>query len=282
MSYAFLSLCLAGVNDLAFKAYGSKARPVGLLLAIVGAVWALVFTALAVFRGAAAIDLKTFLLGSLAGIFSAVSNILLIEGMKRASASIGSTIYRLNLVFVAVLAVILLGETLGPLKLLGLFAATAAVALFSLGGRGSGSQLAMRFLLILVAASFLRACMGITYKFANLAGANDALFLAVSGVWWTVFGLAYTGFQERGSGVDMRSSIIGYGILCGALLSGVVFFLKQAVNAMDASIAVSVSQLSFLVTAPLSACLLGEKMTVAKGVGLALAVICLALFYMER
>ena len=92
MAYALFSLCFAGVNDLVFKGYGRKARPVGLLLALVGVVWMLFFLALAAHRGSSGIDSTTLLSGSLAGILSASANILLIEGMKRTGASIGSNL----------------------------------------------------------------------------------------------------------------------------------------------------------------------------------------------
>jgi len=280
MGYALFSLCFAGVNDLIFKGYGRKPRPVGLLLASIGAVWTLFFMAMAACQGGShAFDSATLLSGTLAGILSASANILLIEGMKRSSAAAGATIYRLNLVFAAILAYALLGESMGPLKLAGLAAATAAVAAFAWGAGGAGGRLAAKILLVLIAASFLRACMGISYKFAKIWGADDALFLAVNGAWWMFAGLAYTASFERGRGVCL--SILGYGLVCGTLLSGVVLFLKLAVNAMDASVAVSVSQFSFLVTAPLSTLFLGERLTILKGFGLALAALCLALFYME-
>jgi len=279
MAYALFSLCFAGVNDLVFKGYGRKPRPVGLLLASIGAVWTLLFMAMAACDGARGFDSATLLSGTLAGILSASANILLIEGMKRSSASAGATIYRLNLVFAAILAYALLGESMGLLKLAGLAAATAAVAAFAWGSGDAGGRLATKMLLVLLAASFLRACMGISYKFAKIWGADDALFLAVNGVWWTFAGLAYAASFEKGG--RACPSILGYGLVCGTLLSGVVLFLKLAVNAMDASVAVSVSQFSFLVTAPLSTVFLGERLTLLKGLGLALAALCLALFYME-
>lgn len=279
MVYAFLSLGFAGVNDILFKRYGRKTRSIGLLLAMAGTIWLFFFLALGFTRGCLALDATTLLAGSLAGASGAWANILLIEGMKGAGAAIGATIYRLNLVFVALLALPLLGESMGPLKLGGLSMAVLSVAVFSLGGGASGGT-PWKFMAILLGASLLRAFMGISYKFAQIWGANDMGFLAVGGIWWIASGIAYAMACERG--MAATPAVFGYGLLCGTLICGIVLFLKIAINAMDASIAVSVSQFSFLVTAPLSALFLGERLTTARGFGLGLAALCITLFYFAR
>lgn len=124
------------------------------------------------------------------------------------------------------------------------------------------------------------ACMGISYKLARIWGADDMGFLAVGGIWWIVSGVAYA----KGCEEDVASTraTVGYGLLCGVLICGIVLLLKAAVNSMDARIAVSVSQFSFLVTAPLSALPLGGKLTTARGFGMGLAALCIVIFYFAR
>jgi drug/metabolite transporter (DMT)-like permease len=279
--YAVCSLCFAGINDVVFRKYGQKPRPVGLLLACIGIIWTLFFLALGSFKHSFELDLGTFLIGSISGIFSALANILLIEGMKRTNASLASTIYRLNLVLVALLAFIFLKETMGVLKLLGLFAAIVAVVVFSTSENKESSQrIAVKFILILLLASFLRACMGISYKIANTVGSNDEMFLALNGFWWVIFGCGYTLWRERG--IRLNRSTVKYALYSGVLVCGIVLFLKLAVNRMDASVAISISQFSFLVTAPLAGYFMNERITRNKTIGMSLAALCIILFFMAR
>ena len=279
MICAIFSLGFAGVNDCVFKKYGQKERPVGRLLALVGLVWTCFLLTLGAFRGTLVFDLPVMLVGVMAGLFSAMANILLVEGMKKTGASVAASIYRLNLVFVAILAFFLLKEPMGMLKIIGLVTAVAAVSLFSRWDESSG-RIAVKFLLLLLLASFLRACMGISYKVASSCGSSDEVFLAVNGACWVVGGCAYSSIRERK--MEVSQSIFKYGLISGILVCGIVLFMKQAVNRMDASIAVSVSQFSFLVTAPLAVCFMNEKLSVGKYLGIGLAALCIILFSLSK
>lgn len=279
MIYAICSLGFAGVNDCVFKKYGQKVRPVGLLLALVGLVWTAFFMTIGALRGTLIFGFPVILIGTLAGLFSAMANILLVEGMKKTGASVAASIYRLNLVFVAILAFVLLKEPMGMLKVIGLLVAVVAVLLFSRWDESSGGT-AMKFMLLLLLASFLRACMGISYKIASSCGSSDEVFLAVNGICWIVAGCVYSFIRERGMVVSQ--SVYKYGLISGILVCGIVLSLKQAVNRMDASIAVSVSQFSFMVTAPLAVCFMNEKLSIGKYFGIGLAALCIILFSFSK
>jgi drug/metabolite transporter (DMT)-like permease len=279
--YAICSLGYAGINDVVFRGYGRKSRPIGLFLALIGVVWASFFLMLGLLKGNLEINIKTLLIGSVAGIVSALANILLVEGMKKTGAAIAATIYRMNIVFVVLLAFLLLHESINPLKISGLLMAFIAILLFSMPGfKGKSNAIALRFILILLLASFLRACMGISYKVASSSGANDEMFLAINGAWWIIAGCIYTLFCERG--IELSVSTIKYGLSSGILVCGIVMFLKLAVNCMDASVAVSISQFSFLVTAPLAAFLMNERVSLKMGMGMSLAVLCIILFSVAK
>ena len=279
--YALASLGFAGVNDLVFKKFGNKPRSVGLFLVGVGIVWTSFFLGLAVVRHTCEVTRSTLLIGSIAGVLSALANILLIEGMKRSSAAIAATIYRLNLVFVVLLAVLFLGESMSWPRAAGTALAIAAVMLFSLPSEKTKStNIAAKFIALLVLASFLRACVGISFKVAGTWAVSDEMFLSVTGVWWSIAGIIYFLLRER----EMRCTraVVRYAAISGALICGIVFFLKLAVNIADASVAVTISQFSFLVTAPLSAIVLRERFAARKLAGIALAVVCIALFSLTR
>lgn len=277
--FAVISLAFAGVNDVVFKKYGEKRRPIGLLFALVGIIWFSFFLTAGAIRHTLAFTLPVFVIGSAAGIVSVLANIALVEGMKRTGASTGATIYRLNLVFVAVFAFIFLRESFTVMKGLALITALAAIMLFSFS-REKTDNAAGKFILLLIAASVLRALMGISYKVASNYGVPNEAFLAVSGIWWTMIGFAYYLLRERTLSVD--ASIVRYAGISGTLICGIVFFLKCAVNAADASVAVTVSQFSFLVTAPLVVIFLKERLCFRKAGGMALAVVCIIFFSLSR
>ncbi len=281
IAYAIFSLGFAGVNDIVFKRYGRKSRPIGFFLASIGVVWTSFFLIIGSLKGNLEANFETVLVGSVAGIISALANILLVEGMKRAGASIAATIYRLNIVFVVILAFLFLHESINFLKISGLMMAFIAIILFSTSGTGGKSNdIALKFILVLLLASFLRACMGISYKVASSCGANDEIFLAVNGSWWVIIGCIYSLLRERG--MEMSGSTLKYGLFSGILVCGIVMFLKLAVNSMDASVAVSVSQFSFLVTAPLAAFLMKERISLKMGMGMTLAALCIILFSIAK
>ncbi|MBU4200101.1 MAG: DMT family transporter [Verrucomicrobia bacterium] len=251
------SMFFAGVNDLVFKRYGQKPRSVGAFIALIGIVWTLFFLTLGFIKGTLSWTLPLMIIGSLTGITSAISNILLIEAMKRTGAGIGSTIYRLNLIFVAVMAFFFLHETFNIWKTTGLVCAVVTIVLiFQNHNEPSGQSPAVRFLLLLVLASFLRACMGIGYKIASLCQVSDEAFLALNGVYWMIFGGAYLLSKERS--VVLKKKVLVYAALSGLLVCGIAICMKWAVNYGDASVAVTISQLSFLITVPGSVILFHE------------------------
>ncbi len=274
MVFALFSLLCAGFNDLLFRWFGGSARApartVGSFVALVGAVWCAVFLGLGLARGAPLPGGAALAVGSFAGLMSVTSNLALIEAMKRTGAGLGAVVYRLNLVWVAVLAWLLLDERFTAAKLAGL---GLAVAAFLLMARAPGGRPAERpgwgWLVLLGAAGFLRAWMGIAYRVASLRGIPDASFLVVNGAWWLVGGLVYGALAERRLALDRRT--LGFALVSGALVSGIVLFTKLAVNRGDTSGVLAVAQMSFLVTAPLSARFLGERLTPARLLALALA-----------
>lgn len=276
--FSLCSLGFAGFNDMLFRRYGQTNRPVGLFVALIGVVWAGFFAALGWFKGSLALTVSALAIGSVAGVCSATSNLIFIEAMKRTGAGIGATIYRLNLVFVAILAAVFLNESFTFIKVLGLAMAVGTVLLLTAERDAGARAVGRQFILLLVAASFLRACMGIAYKVASNHGTSNEAFLLINGIYWVLFGALYAWLVEKETGIDRH--VCGYSILSGALVCGIVLFLRLAVNAGDASMTVTISQLSFLVTIPCAVCFLNESVSFRKMAAVGLAVLCILCFAM--
>lgn len=274
--FALASMGFAGANDLIFKKFGEKERSVGIFIGLIGVIWTLVFLGMGLVKGSLHFGAAAFVIGSFAGISSALSNILFIETLKKTGAGVGATVYRLNLIFVALIAFIFLNETFSLMKIIGLGLAIATIfIIFWDSGKTDGNFLG-KYILLLVAASMLRACMGISYKLASIYHVSNESFLTVNGFYWFLFGLLYLLFRERTSGVGR--SVFKYAAISGALVCGIVLFLRLAVNCGDASVVVTISQLSFLVTFPVSVFLLKETFSAGKGLAVLSAALCILAF----
>lgn len=92
-----------------FKRYASRDRSRGTYVFGIGLVWLSLQVPTAFAQG---VELPliavTLCFGLIAGLFAVTSNLLLLESMTHIDASLGSTIYRLNTLGVAVLAVFFL------------------------------------------------------------------------------------------------------------------------------------------------------------------------------
>lgn len=286
--FALASLLFAGCNDFLFKKQAAGGGARGRYMAVVGVVWMALFAAIGGFLRGSRPTAAALLWGLVAGLFSAVANYLLIWSMKRLDASVGSTVYRLNMIPAALLAFLFLGEAVTLRKALGLAIGIVAVLLFMNGGGGGRKRAgAEPALWIAVLASVLRALMGLAYKMAAAAytkpeyaaaGPQQEWFLSVQGAVWIAVGLVAALFLEPPSPLSRRNA--AYGIVSGFLVCGVVQFFAKALELGEASVIIPISQMSFLVTTLLSWPLMKERFHARKAAGLCLAVaaiLCLSM-----
>ena len=270
-----LSCCLCtAVNDLVFRLYARKSRSRGAYVLIIGLIWTLAFL---LFLDCDLSSWKiTLLWGIISGLFSVVANILLIEGMSHNDAGICSTIYRLNLVFVAFGAFLLLGETVTFIKLLGISFAIAAIVMFFLdsphGGHSNKAKLG--FYLVGIAA-ILRAGMGLSYKYAFMEGADRNTLLVINGVLWIIGGAVYAIYREKHLGEKFGKKSWRYGMISGLLVCGIVLFMALALQHGDAAAVLPLAQMSFIATCGLGILFLKEKLSFKKALGILAGILCI-------
>ena len=265
--YALCSLLFAAFNDLAFKLYARKSRARGLYFAMIGLVWAALL--LPATRTCWDFSRTTLAWGIISGFFSVAANLLLIEAMAREEAGICATIYRLNLVAVVIGAAALLGEDLNAIKLAGIAMAAAAVFLFANGeGRRpeSGRRHYLGLALVLAAALF-RAAMGLSYKYAFLHNADRMGIILLNSFCWIAGGLLYTLLREP-RGLTLTRSFWGYGLVSGALVTGIVLFMALSLQHGDAAVVLPIAQMSFIATALLGVAVLHESLKKRKVLGM--------------
>ena len=277
VTFALLSLCFAGLNDVVFKRYSAKDRSRGALVFGIGLVWLLLqaLTMLGTGRMPHA-DSTTLVYGVLAGVTLAISNILLIEGLTQVEVSTGSTIYRLNTLGVALFSVLFLHEDFGLTKAAGIGTGVLAVLLlvqpsrWADGARGPGI-----FVGIVILASLLRAIYGVVSKAGLNHGADaDTMLLLAAGSW--VMGGALYALVREGRLRNTRTKT-AYALLSGMLVYLIVNFLIAAVARGEASVVIPIANLSFIAAMLISVMLGMEQLSARKitAVGCATAAIVL-------
>lgn len=261
--FALCCLACAACNDFVFKLFTRVERSKGQFVTLVGILW---FLTLVWLPRDPANDWKmTLLWGGISGFLSLTSNILLIEAMARQSAGLCSTIFRLNMVLVVLGATFILNEKLTGLQWVGIGLAILAVLAFI--PRKSGSEAAKKagmigFGMVLLAA-FLRAGMGLSYKYGFLHGADQNGVAVVNSFFWIFGGLLYAFLVERNFKKPDKL-LLGYGTLSGVLVAGIVFFMAGSLKLGNASIVLPIAQMSFLGTLLLSVLFLKEKVDILK------------------
>lgn len=274
ISFALACCLCAAVNDFVFRLYARKSRSRGAYVLVIGIVWMLVFAFFADFSSVP--EPGTLFWGIVSGVFSVVANILLIEGMSHNEVGVCATIFRLNLVVVALGAFWLLGEDVTVLKIMGVSFASVAVLMFFPSWRRdhTNDKAKLGFYLVGIAA-LLRAGMGLSYKYAFLQQVDRNALLFINGALWVIGGLVYLALKERHLLVGTGRKSWTYGTLSGLLICGIVLFMALALQDGDAAVVLPMSQMSFLGTWALGILLLGEKLSVKKLLGLAAGILCI-------
>lgn len=261
--WAFMNMFFAAGNDFLFKCYARKQRSQGMFVAIVGIFF---FGVSCLLMRSLPSDWKaTIIWGIISGFFSVGGNLLMLDAMRTLPAGICSTIYRLNLVPATVGAVLLLNEKLEPFQYTAIVLACAAVIGF-IPRKNNGSKTSAAGIIMMIFAAFMRAGMGLSYKYGFSVGADQKAVVAINGLFWIAGGILYAiyiNFRTKGNTPFLPDrKIWGYGTLSGLLVAGITLTMAQALSLGNASIVLPIMQMSFIITALLGALLLKEKLSV--------------------
>jgi drug/metabolite transporter (DMT)-like permease len=272
VGFALLSFLFAGLNDLVFKRYAVSARSSGMLVLGIGVVWtAIQLLVFGLLGRPLRLDAATLAYGGLAGALLVVSNLLLIESLRHVELSLGSTIYRLNTVAVAVLSFVVLEEPLGATKLSGIGLGVLAVLLLS--HRPAWHPPGVRhhlFVAAVVVAALLRATYGVVTRKAMLDHlAPEPLLLVVSAT-WILGGAAYA--LARDGRLRLTREKVGYSAVSGTLVFLIVYALLRAVQHGQASVVIPIANMSFLVALAISVATRLEPLTARKAAAALVAV----------
>ncbi len=246
--FALLSLVIGGLNEVVFKRYSAIERSRGMMICGVGVVWTILLITDVTIRGETmAFSPVTWSYGLVAGIIIAIANILLLESLRHMEVSLGSTIYRLNTIAVVFLSVIFLGESLSLIKLAGIGCGITAVLLLYRQQHSTGTHSSLRTgLFIVIAGALLRAVYGVVTKAGLTEGASADALMLISAMCWIISGGLYAVLIEHRYSIT-RAKLV-YSLISGLFVYGIVKTLVTALSLGEASVVITIANMSFLMS----------------------------------
>jgi drug/metabolite transporter (DMT)-like permease len=212
--------------------------------------------------------------GLLAGLFMFTGFYNFAKSLHEGSISINAPVFRLSFVLTAALAIALLGEPLTAWKAAGIALALAAAWLLLGGkvdeGRKESAASLARVLIATVAVGIGNFIYALGLRQGATAASLILLQAAVVVSLSTVF-VWRTDGRVRPSGLVVR-----HAPRASLTLALAFVFMVEAMGRGQASVAVPIAQMGFVVTALLGFAFLGEGFTARKGVGIVAAVAALA------
>jgi len=246
--FALLSLIIGGLNEVVFKRYSARDRSRGMMISGVGVVWTFLLIIDTSIRGDAIVFAQaTWWFGLVAGIIVAIANILLLESLRHMEVSLGSTIYRLNTIAVVFLSVIFLGESMSLIKLAGVSCGVIAVLLLYRQQHSSGTHSTLKTgLIIVISGALLRAVYGVVTKAGLSQGADADALMLISAICWIVSGLLYAVLIEHRYSITRAK--LTYSLVSGIFVYGIVRTLVTALSLGEASVVITIANMSFLMS----------------------------------
>ncbi len=216
--------------------------------------------------------------GSLAGIFIFIGFLYFIRSLASGAISTNASIFRMNFIVTVFLVVVLLGEPLSAHKIGGLM--FALLATWLLIGAGTGADHAFdadrrRSLVQVVIATL---SFGMSNFFHTVGLRHGALPETLAVAQASIFmPLATAVVYVRDHKLRIAPVTFGFGASAAVTLLGATIFLLRGVADGQASVVIPIAQMGFIIAALLGICLLGERITIRKTIGLVSALAALAM-----
>lgn len=270
---AMIALVCYGVSDFVYKqAAGAKIRADHFIMA---QAWLycptiIVYTLLA----HKFVPAPAALWGSLAGFATFTGLYYFSRSLSEGAVSTNASIFRMNFIVTAGLAILVLGEPLTVRKTAGLALALVATRLLIERGRGEAGAPRTRSL---VQVGFATLCFGAANFFHTIGlrhgAVPETLVMAQAAVFMPL-ATAVVFFKDRQ--VKPPARTFRFSVPATALQLLATVTLVRAIALGQASVLVPIAQMGLLVAAVLGIALLGERATPRKMAGLAMAVGALA------
>jgi uncharacterized membrane protein len=270
---ALLAMLCFGAGDLVYKraaAAGIAARHFIMLQA-----WFFcpLITLYAIATGTLVVE-RSAVWGALAGLCALIGFYNFAASLGTGRLSTNAPIFRLNFTITAALAVLLLGENLTVLKLIGLALALVAVWLLLAEPAAKPGTLDRGTLVRVLVATVAVGLGNLFYKVGLLEGALPETILSAQA--WIFCSLATLFVLASDRSLRLPEGAWRYSGAAGVLLVVGFVVLLHGLARGPASVLIPVAQLGFVVTGLLAAVMFREPVDTRKRIGLAAAAAALA------
>jgi uncharacterized membrane protein len=223
------------------------------------------------------------------GVITFFSYLFVLKALETGEASVAVPIYRMSFGVTVVLAIVILEEELSPRRMTGfVLIVVALMALTAMNGprrtkegyhsleglpMGAGPRGRPSMVLAALFASIATVTIGtkgFLYKVGISEGASPGTFALVQSLTFLPIAIAYTYMADRTLRID--SITWSHAPFNGLLTALASILLLMALMGGDASTAVPISQLCFVVTAVLAVIVFRERLSPLKMVGILAAV----------
>ena len=215
--------------------------------------------------------------GALAGLFVLIGFYNFAHSLRSGSISINAPVFRLSFVLTAALAVALLGEPLTPYKLTGIALALAAVWLL-LGApapEDAAGRRESRSSLVRVLVATVSVGVGnFIYTLGLRAGATPGSLIVTQAAVVVTLATAFVAAVDRR--IRPSGAALRYAPRAALVLALAFAFMVESMARGEASVAVPIAQMGFVVTVLLGFLFLRESFTARKGAGIAAALAAMA------
>jgi drug/metabolite transporter (DMT)-like permease len=272
LAFALGAMLFFGLGDLVYKRAARAGVQAHQFLMVQS--WGF---ATAVTLYAAATGTLRFVAGSLwgaaAGVFMFTGFYNFARSLHGGSISINAPVFRLSFVLTAALAIGILGEPLTGAKAAGIASALVAVWLL-LGGKIEKGKESAASLVRVAVATIAVGVGNFIYTLGLRAGATPASLIITQAA--VVVSLATLFVRLADGRVRPAGPVLVHAPQASLVLALAFAFMVEAMARGQASVAVPIAQMGFVVTALLGFTFLKEPFTRRKALGIAIAVAALA------
>jgi uncharacterized membrane protein len=271
--YAVVALLCYGVSDFIYKQGAAAGLRADHFLMAQAWFFAPLVVLYALATRRLALD-PAALWGSLAGLFIFIGFLYFIRSLATGAISTNASIFRMNFIVTVFLVIVLLGEPLTTHKIAGLMFALLATWLLLGAGGGVAFDRERRSSFVQVVIATLM--FGASNFFHTVGLRHGALPETLAVAQALVFmPLATAVVYVRDHRLRIAPVTIRYGAGAAVALFGATIFLLRGVADGQASVVVPIAQMGFIIAAVLGICLLGERVTIRKTIGLVSALAAL-------
>jgi uncharacterized membrane protein len=272
LQLAVAAMLLFGLGDLIYKRGAAAGAPAHQFLMVQTWVFLPTVIAYALLSGTLRF-VPASLWGVLAGLFILTGFYNFAASLRSGSISINAPVFRLSLVVTAALAMVLLGEPLTAFKIAGMALALLAAWLL-LGGPTAGQRESRESLLRVLIAMLAVGIGNFIYGVGLREGATPgSLMVAQAGAVCPLATLFAAALDRR---IAPSRAALRNAPMAAVALALASVAMVEAMARGEASIAVPIAQMGFVVTALLGFLFLRERFTARKGAGIAAAIGALA------